>query len=160
MHRMFWIGMALVLSGLAVLATGNLGEDISVAAIAGGGVLFVAGGTLVLSSRAMARARLRQATALRDLLTRGRRRTGTVRDVVAYAAPDGGAVVHAAGAQLVVHIDLARDGGGTQPITCHLVERTEDARARIGQEIVVIEHPDDPTLRAIDGFLPDGRPAQ
>ena len=93
----------------------------------------------------------------RDLETRGVRRVGVVRDVVQYSSPSGGAALGLAGAQMVVQIALPRDGGGTQTVTCHLVENSEEARGRIGQQIAVIEHPDDPEMRAIEGYQPNGR---
>lgn len=34
------------------------------------------------------------------------------------------------------------------------------ARARIGTAVTILEHPDDPSLRALEGFLPNGRPAR
>ncbi len=157
MRFVFWLGLAFVIAGLVVVITGNTGAGISVPAIIGGGVLFVLGGTLALTARGITKAHERAAAAVRDLETRGVRRTGIVRDVVPFASPMGGAVLQAEGAQLVVQIELERPEGGTQRVTCHLVENTEDARARIGKPITILEHPDDRELRTIEGYLPNGR---
>ena len=35
-------------------------------------------------------------------------------------------------------------------------ENPEVARARIDKPIIVVEHPEDTSLRAIEGYLPDG----
>jgi hypothetical protein len=50
------------------------------------------------------------------------------------------------------------EDGGT--LAVHVVEDSERARARIGTEVTILEHPDDPALRALEGFLPNGRPAR
>lgn len=39
-----------------------------------------------------------------------------------------------------------------------IVEDSEPARARLGAEVVVLEHPDDPIIRTLDGFGPHGDP--
>lgn len=158
MRTLFLIGLVLAAAGLAVTIAGNLGDGISGPSLVGGGVLFVLGSTLALSARAMAKALARQVAAVGELETRGVRRVGRVRDAVPYASPTGGAVLQPEGAQMVLQIELDRGNGGTESITCHIVEHTETARARIGKDIVVFEHPDDRSLRAIEGFLPNGRP--
>ena len=158
MRILVMIGAALAASGLVVLIVGNLGDGISGSSVVGGGVLFVIGSTIALSGIAITRSLAKLGVAVRDLETRGIRRTGRVRDAVPYAAPDGGTVLQPDGAQMVLQIDFERVGGGTETVTCHIVEASEAARARIGKDIVVLQHPDDSTLRAIEGFLPNGRP--
>lgn len=54
----------------------------------------------------------------------------------------GGAVLQAEGAQMVLRIEL-----------------DSDAKARIGKPIEVLEHPENPNIRAIAGYLPNGRKA-
>ena len=145
MKALFWIGLLLAAVGLTVLVIGNTGDGISVPAILAGGVLFVLGGTMTLSSRAFAKAIRQAETALRELETRGVKRTGTVTDVVIEPT------------YVIVKIQLDRTGGGGEHVTCYLEEDSESARARIGQPITVIEHPEHKTLRAIDGYLPNGK---
>jgi hypothetical protein len=150
MKKLFWIGIALVLAGLAILILGNRGDGISVAAILGGGVLFVIGGTMALFARAVTRSIARAEGAVGVLLDRGVRRTGTVADIVVEPT------------FVVVKIDLDRTGGGTgERVNCFLVDDRETARSLIGKPITIVEHPEDRTLRAIDGYLPNGlkRPA-
>lgn len=98
----------------------------------------------------------RDAARVKELPTRGVRSTGRVKDVVPYASPHGGAVLRPEGAQLVLQVEVARGGGRTDLLTLHLVENSERARARIGTEVVVLEHPDEPSLRALEGYLPNG----
>jgi hypothetical protein len=121
------------------------------------GVAGAFGAVLVLVPRAITRSYDELARKARELETRGVRRVGVVRDVVPFSSPSGGAALGPAGAQLILQIALPRDGGGTQTVTCHLVENSEQARGRIGQQIAVIEHPDDPDMRAIEGYQPNGR---
>ena len=145
MKTLFWIGLALVAIGLLIVIVGNTGDGISLPAILAGGVLFVLGGTMTLSARAFSKAIAQAETAIRELDTRGVRRTGTVVDAV----PEAGHVV--------LTIELDRTGGGGERVTCYLEEPYESARARVGEPIVVVEHPDHRTLRAVDGYLPNGR---
>jgi hypothetical protein len=101
---------------------------------------------MALFSRAVTRSIAQAEVAVRDLDTRGVRRTGTVADIVVEPT------------YVVVKIDLDRTGGGVgERVTCFLEEDSETARARIGKPITIIQHPDHPTLRAIDGYLPNGR---
>jgi hypothetical protein len=44
-------------------------------------------------------------------------------------------------------------------VTCQLVEHSQAAKDRIGQEIVVVEHPENSNIRASGGYLPNGRKA-
>lgn len=152
------IGAVLAATGLTISIAGNLGAGLSIPALVVGGVLFVLGSTMALTTFQITRGLARQATAVRELVTAGVRRSGTVRDAVPYASPTGGAVLHAAGAQMVLHVELPTARGGTERVTCHIVEASEQARARIGQPITIIEHPADRTLRAVEGFLPNGQP--
>lgn len=152
MRIAFWIGLVLVVAGLAVLIVGNQGAGISVLSIVIGGVLFVLGGTTALTMRSILRMQARAEAAVEALVTRGVRHDGIVRDVVPYADPSGGALIRPEGAQLVIRIELA----GGERVTCHLVEDPEVARARIDKPIIVVEHPEDTSLRAIEGYLPDG----
>ncbi|MBL9017266.1 MAG: hypothetical protein JNL83_23970 [Myxococcales bacterium] len=145
MKASFWIGLGLAAAGLVVVVLGNTGDGISVPAILAGGVLFVLGGTMALASRAFAKAIRQAETAVRELETRGVRRTGTVTDIVVEPT------------YVIVKIQLDRTGGGGEHVTCYLEEDSESARARIGQPITVIEHPEHRTLRAIDGYLPNGK---
>ena len=145
MKPLFWIGLGLAAVGLAVALIGNAGDGISVPALLAGGLLFVLGGTMALSSRAFQKAIRQAEQAVRELETRGVKRTGTVTDIVVEPS------------YVIVKIQLDRTGGGGEHVTCYLEEDSESARARIGQPITVIEHPDHRALRAIDGYLPNGK---
>jgi hypothetical protein len=152
------IGAVMAATGLTISVAGNLGTGVSVPALVGGGLLFVVGSTMAITTFQLMRGLARQAAAVRELRERGVRRTGTVRDAVPYAAAGGGAVLSAAGAQMVLQVELPTTRGGVELVTCHVVEPSAAAQARIGQLITVLEHPDDRTLRAVEGFLPNGRP--
>lgn len=148
-----WIGLALGVCGIAVVASVLAGwaeAGLLVALIP----ITVAGVIVTILHRVFS-GHERAATQVRELPTRGVRRTGRVRDAVPYGSPHGGAVFQAEGAQMVLRVEL--DGGGT--VTVHVVEDSERARARIGTEVTILEHPDEPSLRALEGFLPNGRPA-
>lgn len=145
MKTFFWIGLVLIAIGLAILIIGNTGGGISIPAILAGGVLFVLGGTMALSARGFAKAIAQAETAIRELETRGVRRTGIVVDAVPEAS------------HVVLTIELDRTGGGGERVTCYLEEPFESARARVGEPIVVIEHPDHRSLRAVEGYLPSGK---
>ena len=146
MTTLFWIGVVLVAIGLAIVIMGNTGGGISIPAILAGGVLFVLGGTMALSARGFEKAIRQAETAVRELDTRGVKRTGIVADIVVEPT------------SVVVKIDLDRTGGGTgERVNCYLEEDSETARARIGKPITIVMHPEHPTLRAIDGYLPNGR---
>jgi hypothetical protein len=146
------IAVAVVALVVGVTGAGEPWPNFVLAGVAG-----VFGVVLVQVPRGIMRFHDELARKARDLETRGVRRVGVVRDVVPFSSPSGGAVLGPGGAQMVVQIALPRDGGGTQTVTCHLIENSEQARARIGQQIAVIEHPDDPEMRAIEGYQPNGR---
>jgi hypothetical protein len=58
---------------------------------------------------------------------------------------------------MVLRVELeATPGAAPGDVTVHVVEDSEQARARIGTEVTVLVHPDDPSIRALDGFLPNG----
>ena len=152
------IGALMAAAGLTVSIVGNLGAGLSVPALLGGGALFVVGSTMALTTFQLMRGIARQAAAVRELRERGVRRVGTVRGALPLGTPGGGAVFGAAGAQMVLQVELPNARGGLELVTCHVVEPSQAARARIGQPITVLEHPDDRTMRAIEGFLPNGRP--
>jgi len=154
---MFRIGVVLLIAGTVTSGSGALGISALAPSVVMGGVMMVIGVTIALIGRGIGRSFEQQALLASELATRGVRRHGVVKDVVPYGAVDGGAVLHPEGAQLVLRIELAPDGGRGRTVTCHLIEDTEQGRARIGQDIVVIEHPEEPSIRAIEGYLPNGR---
>jgi hypothetical protein len=98
----------------------------------------------------------RDAARVRELATRGTRVSGRVVDALPMTSPHGGAVFRPAGAQMVLQVELDRGAGGAERVTLHLVENSELARGRIGSTVTVLEHPDDPGLRTLEGFLPNG----
>jgi hypothetical protein len=151
------IGVVLVLVGLVVAGLGLTGVIVLVPGVAMGSVMTVIGTVIAVIGRTVARSFERDLALVQDLASRGVRRTGIVKDVVPLSSPHGGAVLLPEGAQLVVQIELAPEGGSRRVVTCQLVENSEQARRRIGQEIVVVEHPEEPSMRAIEGYLPNGR---
>lgn len=151
------IGFVLLLVGVVVLGLGAAGALALVPAIVMGSVMTVLGTTIALIGRSIARSFERDVALVQDLASRGVRRTGIVKDVVPLSSPHGGAVLLPEGAQLVVRIELDPEGGSRRVVTCHLIENSEQARQRIGQPIVVLEHPEEPAMRAIEGYLPNGR---
>jgi len=151
-------GALMIAVAVSLFLVGATGAGARVPSFVLGTVAGAIGVVLVQVSRGFTRSFAQMAEQARDLATRGVRHVGVVRDALPYSSPAGGAVFQTGGAQMVLQIELPRDGGGTRTVTCHLVENSEAARGRIGQQIVVLEHPDDPAMRAIEGYLPNGRP--
>jgi hypothetical protein len=88
----------------------------------------------------------------------GTRRKGRVRDALAYRAERGGAVFQQGGAQMLLSVELeAAPERPAETVRVHVVEDSARARGRIGSEVVVLEHPDDPSVRALEGHTPSGR---
>ncbi len=157
MRIMLISGAVMIAIAVALLAVGATGVGEPWPSFVLGGVAGAIGVVLVLVSRGITGSFEELAQKVRELETRGVRRIGVVRDVVPYSSPSGGAALRLAGAQMVVQIDLPRDGGGTRTVTCHLVENSESARGRIGEQIAVLEHPEDADMCTIEGYLPNGR---
>jgi hypothetical protein len=147
------IGFVMLAAGLVMFALGITGISEAVPSFVMGTVLAVIGATIGLIGRSIGMSFERDVALVQELATRGVARRGTVKDVVAYASPHGGAVFQPEGAQMVLRIEL--DGGRT--VTCQLVENSKLAQERIGQEIVVVEHPENSHIRAIEGYFPNGR---
>lgn len=157
MRIMLISGAVMIVVAAALLVAGATGAGAPWPSFVLGGVAGAIGVVLVQVSRGITRSFDELAQQARDLETRGVRRVGVVRDVVPSSSPSGGAALYLAGALLVVQIDLPREGGGTQTVTCYLVENSEVARGLIGTQIAVIEHPDQPAMRTIEGYAPNGR---
>jgi hypothetical protein len=153
------IGFVMLIGGAVMLALGATGIAERVPALVMGTVLTVIGTTIWLIGRSIGKSFERDVALVRELATRGVRRTGTVKDVVPYASAHGGAVFQPEGAQMVLRIELDPEGGSRRTVTCHVVENSEDAKRRIGSEVVVLEHPENSNIRAIEGYLPNGRKA-
>lgn len=135
----------------------------SVLAGAAGPVTLVAlaplgiGATVALLIRRWLARQDRQAERVRELPTRGVRRRGRVVDAVPHASPHGGPVIHLGGVLVLLRVELRAEGELPQRSVSVLVtEPTEAARARIRTDVVVLEHPEDPDIRALDGWLPNG----
>jgi hypothetical protein len=150
------IGFVLLLVGIVTSMLGAVGISAPVPSLVMGVVMIVVGGSIALIGRGIARSFEQQVLLVQELQSRGIRKPGIVVDAVPYASPHGGAVVQAEGAQMVLRIRLSADG---KTVTCHVVENSEQAKTRIGKEIMVIEHPEEPSTRAIEGYLPNGRRA-
>jgi hypothetical protein len=61
---------------------------------------------------------------------------------------------------MVLRVELeAAASAVPESVTIHVVEDSERARARIGSDVIVLVHPDDPSIRALEGYLPNGQPA-
>jgi len=145
------LGALFTAIGATLIALGIAGAAARPPSFILGVISFVIGGVMILIWRGMTSSFTRLAREVSELDTLGVRRAGTVRDVVPYSSPNGGAVLHANGALLVVQIEVENE-----VVTCLLVEQTEAARQRIGKPITVIHHPGSPTLRAIEGYAPNG----
>lgn len=155
MTRMFNVGLGLVGCAVACAVLAAL----SVIQVVSGVVL----GTLclVLSIPCFILGNIgrgfdRDAAQVKELATRGRRVSGRVVDALPMTSPHGGAVFRPTGAQMVLQVELDRGAGSTERVLIHLVENSELARGRIGSTVTVLEHPDDPALRTLEGFLPNG----
>ncbi len=142
--------------GALMLALGITGISDRVPALVIGTVLSVIGTTIWLIGRTLGKSFERDVALVQELATRGVRRNGTVKDAVPFSSPHGGAVFQPGGAQMVLRIELDPEGGSRRTVTCHLVENSQDAKNRIGNEIVVVEHPENANIRAIEGYLPNG----
>ena len=149
----------MLIGGALMLALGATGISDRVPALVIGTVLSVIGTTIWLIGRSIGRSFERDIALVNELATRGIRRRGTVKDAIPYASPHGGAVFQPEGAQMVLRIELASEGGRRRTVECHLVEHSQDAKQRIGSEVVVVEHPESSTIRALEGYLPNGRKA-
>jgi hypothetical protein len=151
------IGVVMLLGGAIMFALGLTGISELVPSLVIATVLAVIGATIFLIGRSIGRSFEHDAALVQELATRGIRRRGIVKDIVPYASAHGGAVFQPEGAQLVVRIELESDTGAGRTVSCQLVEHTEDARQRIGSSVVVLEHPESSTIRALEGYLPNGR---
>jgi hypothetical protein len=153
------IGFVMLIGGAIMLVLGLTGISDRVPALVIGTVLTSIGLTIYLIGRAIGKSFERDASLVRELATRGVRRRGTVRDALPYTTPHGGAVFQAEGAQMVLRIELDSDTGSKRSVTCQLVEDSDAAKRRIGSAITVVEHPENANIRAIEGYLPNGRRA-
>lgn len=151
------LALAVALTVVAVGAFVGAGVgaiDTGVGLLVGGPTLGLAIVFYIFSS--LGRGLAKDAERAKELPTRGRRLVGRVKDAVPYASSTGGAVLRPEGAQMVLQVELDRDDEGARIVTLHVVEPSESARARIGTTVTVLEHPDEPGLRALEGFLPNG----
>jgi hypothetical protein len=151
------IGFVMLIGGAIMLALGVTGISELVPSLVIGTVLAVIGTTIFLIGRSIGKSFEHDLALVQELATRGIRRRGTIKDIVPYASAHGGAVFQPEGAQLVVRIELDSATGARRTVTCQLVENSEDARQRIGSSVVVLEHPESSNIRAIEGYLPNGR---
>jgi len=150
------IGLVMVIGGVVVLGLGLAGVSELVPCLVLGLVLAVIGTTIALIGRGVARTFERDAALVGELATRGVRRHGTVKDALPLTSPEHGTpMFQPDGAQMVLRIELDAEGG-RRTVTCHVVEPSEAAKARIGSEVVVIEHPENQRIRALEGFKPNG----
>jgi hypothetical protein len=150
------IGPVLVAIGFLAVIGGLFGAMELVPSLVLGGVLVPFGTVTTLVAYRIRSGFERDARRVRELAHRGIRRAGRVTDVLPYASEHGGAVLSAEGALLVVQVQLTSRDGHPETVRCLLVENSEHARGRIGSEITIVEHPEDPSLRAIDGYQPNG----
>lgn len=149
----------MLIGGAIVLALGLTGISDLVPCLVMGTVLSLIGATIVVIGRSLGRTFERDVALVRELAVRGIRRRGTVKDALPYTTPHGGAVFQPEGAQMVLRIELDPETGTRRTVTCQLVEDSDAAKRRIGTPIEVLEHPENPNIRAIAGYLPNGRKA-
>ncbi|MFO0695193.1 MAG: hypothetical protein U0230_16650 [Polyangiales bacterium] len=151
------LALALTLTLVAISAFGGAAVgaiDTGVGILIGGPTLGLAIVFFILHS--LGRGQAKDAERVKELPARGLRLRGRVKDAVPYASSTGGAVLRPEGAQMVLQVELERNDEGARIVTIHVVEPSETARARIGTTVTVLEHPDDPALRTLEGFLPNG----
>lgn len=153
-----WLALILLSTAAALTALAIAGRVQAVTAGVLGVLCVIASVPLLVWSRIQSGLD-RDAARVRELPERGVRVRGQVLDALPFTSPTGGAVFQAGGAQMVLQVALDRGEGRRQTVTVHVVEPSEAARARIGTEVTVLEHPDDPGLRALSGYLPNGRRA-
>lgn len=149
----------MLIGGAIVLALGLTGISDLVPCLVMGTVLSLIGATIVVIGRSLGKTFERDVSLVRELAVRGIRRRGTVKDALPYTTPHGGAVFQPEGAQMVLRIELDAETGARRTVTCQLVEDSGAAKRRIGTSIEVLEHPENPNIRAIAGYLPNGRKA-
>ena len=137
----------MLIGGAIVLALGLTGISDRVPCLVMGTVLSLIGATIVVIGRSLGRTFERDVALVRELAVRGIRRRGTVKDALPYTTPHGGAVFQ------------PEETGTRRTVTCQLVEDSDAAKRRIGTPIEVLEHPENPNIRAIAGYLPNGRKA-
>jgi hypothetical protein len=136
------------------LVTAGAAEPVTLVALAPLGI----GATVALVLRRISAGMERQGDRVRELEVRGIRRRGLVRDVVPFGAYHGGAVLHEEGVLMILRVALEADPGApARTVSVHVVEPTEVARARIGTAVVVLEHPEEPGMLALEGHQPGGR---
>jgi hypothetical protein len=153
------IGVVMLIGGAIVLALGLTGISDRVPCLVMGTVLSLIGTTIYVIGRSIGSSFERDVSLVRELAVRGIRRRGTVKDALPYTTPRGVAVVQPEGAQMVLRIELDSETGHRRTVTCQLVENTAEAKDRIGRSIEILEHPEHPNIRAIAGYLPNGRKA-
>lgn len=143
--------------GLGLLGVAAFGGDPVPFGIAGGLTLVIGVIMLVVDYR-KTRSSARNARRVKELATRGVRRAGYVRDAHPHVPPHGDAVLSDGEALMALQIDLDSTGASARRrITCLVQEDSRQARSRIGRRVMVLEHPDDPQLHALDGHQPNGR---
>lgn len=122
-----------------------------------GAILFIAL-FIVLAAIWQTRRSLRQGALLVDeLMQRGIRRSGRVRDAQAVLDDDGQIALQSGGAQMVLRIGLfATQERPSRVVSVHLVGNREAVRSLVGTEITVLEHPTHPSLCALEGHSPNG----
>ncbi len=122
------------------------------------GVFLAIGGTIAFVFRHLLARAEGAGRRVRELPERGIRRRGHVSDVVPYGARHGGAVMHPEGVLMILRVDMAaQDGMPARNVNVLVVEPTDAAKARLGTDVVVLQHPDEPDLLALEGHLPGGR---
>jgi hypothetical protein len=101
----------------------------------------------------------RAAARVRELAAVGNRVRGVVKEALPYAGYHGGLVLHADGVLMLLRVEILRPSGRPELVTVYVIEPSEVGKARLGTEVTVVEHPDDPDLRALEGFLSNGHRA-
>ena len=149
------IGSAFVLAILAVIAAVVLGAvEPHILVLA---AFFFVGACISFFIRHLFAGMEKQGAIARELPEKGIRRPGRVRDALPYAAAHGGVLFSEGGAQMVLQVELeAHAGLPAQTVTLIVIEPSEVSRARIGTNVVVLEHPVEHSYRALEGFLPNG----
>ncbi len=148
------IGSAFTFGGLVVIALVVTGKAEPVTLVALG--VFALGATISFVVGRLFGGMNKQGVLISTLPEVGVRRKGRVRDALPASTVAGTPFANGA-AHMILQVDLEQDEDHPAvTVQLHVLESSEAARARIGSDVVVLEHPEEPGIRALDGFTPMG----
>ncbi len=148
------IGSAFILGGLVVIALVVSGKAEPVTLVALG--VCALGAIISFVVGRLFGGMNKQGALISTLPDVGVRRKGRVRDALPASTVAGTPFANGT-AHMILQVDLEEDEDRpADTVQLHVLESSEAARARIGRDVIVLEHPDAPGIRALDGFTPMG----